>query len=130
MAKIMGRRCKVSKPKQSQASDRKHRIVFEKLTQTKVRGGMVDVWSVDFAMSAAIKNWPPRTSQDENALTSVGGVVAVARTEFTTSYAARVTHTHRILFKGKIYNITHLNNFNQQNIDLVITCDTGRNDGR
>ena len=126
----MGRRCKVSKPKQSQASDRKHRIVFEKLTQTKVRGGMVDVWSVDFAMSAAIKNWPPRTSQDENALTSVGGVVAVARTEFTTSYAARVTHTHRILFKGKIYNITHLNNFNQQNIDLVITCDTGRNDGR
>ena len=129
MAEIMGRRCKVSKPKQSQASERKHRIVFEKLTQSKVRGGMVDVWSVDFAMSAAIKNWPPR-SQDENALTSIGGQAAVARTEFTTSYAARVTHTHRILFKGKIYNITHLNNYNQQNIDLVITCDTGRNDGR
>ena len=130
MAEIMGRRCKVSKPKQSLASERKHRIVFEKLNQSKVRGGMVDAWSVDFAMMAAIKNWPPRVSQDENALTSVGGVVAAARTEFTTSYAARVNHTHRILFKGKIYNITHLNNFNQQNIDLVITCDTGHNDGR
>ena len=91
---------------------------------------MVDTWAFDFPMMAAIKNWPPRISQDENSLSSVGGQVSVARTEFTTSYAARVLHTHRILFKGKIYNITHLNNFNQQNIDLLITCDTGRNDGR
>lgn len=128
MTGVVGRRCKCGDKKQSQPSERKHRIVFEKLTQTKVRGGMVDVWSVDFAMWAAIKNWPSRGSQD--ALTSVGGQVSLARTEFTTSYAARVTHTHRILFNGKIYNITHLNNYNQQNIDLVITCDTGRNDGR
>jgi SPP1 family predicted phage head-tail adaptor len=105
MVEVMGRRCKVTKPIKINSSNLNRRIVFEKLTQTQdSEGGMVDSWAADFSMSAAVRNWPPRISIDEVKLTRVGGDAAVAKTEFTVRYAARITNLHRVLYDTKIYD--------------------------
>jgi SPP1 family predicted phage head-tail adaptor len=131
MAEVMGRRCKTTKPIKINSSQLNRRIVFEKLTQTQdTEGGMVDSWATDFTMSASVRNWPPRSSVDEVKLTRVGGDAAIAKTEFTVRYAARITNLHRILYDSKIYNINHINDFNGLHEYMVVTCDTGHNDGR
>jgi|GEM_PF-1065484 len=105
------------------------RITVESLEVGKdSKGGMVDAWTALPGMPvwAGIKN----LSGNERAITSSGGDTKEARSEFTMRYRADVTEQCRIVYKGKFFNIKHLNNFNEENRMLILTCDTGSNDGR
>lgn len=104
-------------------------INIEALTQTKdSSGGMVDSW-VPFAQDVWAKVM--NLSGNEKKVTAYGGQVAEARTVFTVRHMPGITETkHRITFEGKLYNIKHLNDYNAKKVFMLITCDTGVNDGR
>ncbi len=109
------------------SNDLNRRITIESLTQTKdAQGGMVDTWTNFGSLWAKIVN----LSGNEKRLTDNGGKAAEARTEFTIRYFASITAKHRIIYNGKRYNIKHVNNYNEQNRFMILTCDTGLNDGR
>lgn len=103
-------------------------ITIQSRTGTKdAEGGMVDSWA-DFAADlwAKVNN----LSGNERQATAKGGDRLDARTEFTIYYLDGITNKMRVSFGGKYYNIRHVNNYMENNEYLVITCDTGGNDGR
>jgi len=107
--------------------DLNRRIVIEALTQTKdTQGGMVDSWTAAPPVWAKIMN----LSGNERKLTTHGGDAPEARTEFTIRYQAGITPKHRINYSGKLYNIKHVNDYKEQHKFLILTCDTGLNQGR
>jgi SPP1 family predicted phage head-tail adaptor len=109
------------------AGELDRRITIQALTQTKdSEGGMVDNWADVTTVWAKVRN----LSGNERRLTSEGGRVAEARTEFTIRYRSGLNERMRIKYGDKVYNIRHLNNFNEAREYIVITCDTGLNDGR
>lgn len=109
------------------ACDLNRRITIEALTQTQdSQGGMVDSWATAFTVWAKVMN----LSGNERKLTNQGGKVAEARTEFTVRYNAGITAKHRVSYNGKLYNITHVNDYNENHRFMILTCDTGMNDGR
>lgn len=90
-------------------------------------GGMQTSW-VDFATNQ------PASRRDysgaEKAATSqAGGQVAEARTEFTIRWIPGVVATMRVVHEGQFHNIRHVNNFAGRRESLILTCDTGVNDG-
>lgn len=102
-------------------------VTIQSLTQTKdSSGGMLDSWSTVSDVWAQVSN----LSGNEKKLTAYGGQVGEARTEFVIRYLAGITHKNRISYNGSYYNIKHVNNWNERNEILIITCDTGVNDGR
>lgn len=110
-----------------QAGRLNRRITLQSLTVGKgTSGGMKKTW-VNFASSvpAAVRN----LSGNERRATSVGGQVAEARTEFTIRYRSGVTADMRVLYQGAVYNIRHVNDWMGKRESLVLTCDTGMNDG-
>ncbi len=103
-------------------------IAIEALTQTKDSfGGMVDAWTV---FQPLIWSRVMHLSGNEKKSTAYGGQVAEARTEFQFRVVDGLTPKHRIVCNGKIYNIRHINPFNEENHFVIVTCDTGVNDGR
>ena len=109
------------------AGDLDRRITIQTLSQAKdSEGGMVDSWA-DVAMVWARVRY---LSGNERRLTAAGGQVAEARTEFTIRYRSGLNERMRIRYAGKVYNIRHLNDFREAHRFIVITCDTGTNDGR
>lgn len=64
-------------------------------------------------------------SGEEKRATSHGGQDAIARTEITIRYHPDVTERMRVIHNGKAYNIRHVNNWNEQNHKMILTCDTG-----
>lgn len=57
--------------------------------------------------------------------TAAGGEISVARTEITMRYIAGVTDQMRIVARGTAYRIQHINNVDNRNRWLVLTCETG-----
>lgn len=109
------------------------RILFEALTQTKDNsGGMVDSWVAATSIGANGAVWAKvnNLSGNERKLTTHGGQVAEARTEFTVRFNAAITGKHRISYGGKLYNIAHVNDYQEQHKFMILTCGTGLNDGR
>jgi SPP1 family predicted phage head-tail adaptor len=105
------------------------RVTLEALTQTRdVEGGMVDSWLAIAGMPVWAK--VANLSGNERRATAQGGKLPEARTEITIRYRTGINEKMRVLYNGKIYNIRHINNFLEQNTWLVLTCDTGMNDGR
>lgn len=103
------------------------RIAIQSLAQTKdAHGGMVDTWTDVAPVWAGIKN----LSGNERRVTKEGGQGAEARTEMTIRYRAGIIEKMRVLYGGKIYNIKHVNDFNEGHRFMILTCDTGVNDGR
>ncbi|MFC7515092.1 phage head closure protein [Herbaspirillum sp. GCM10030257] len=90
------------------------------------RGGAVDTW-MDWKKDIWAKVTP--LSGTERRGTEHGGEVAEARTEFIIRYRPGVDETMRVLYKGKFYNIKHVKDLNDDHDILVLTCDTGANDG-
>lgn len=70
---------------------------------------------------AGIRNMPGTEKRG----TSHGGQVAVARTEIALWFDPAITEVMRIVYGGKFYNIRHVNNYNEQDQVLILTCDTG-----
>jgi SPP1 family predicted phage head-tail adaptor len=109
------------------AGELDRRITIQALTQTKdSEGGMVDDWADVSTVWAKVRN----LSGNERRLTAEGGQAAEARTEFTIRYRSGLNERMRISYGGKKYNIRHINNYAEAREFLVITCDTGLNDGR
>ena len=103
-------------------------ITIQQRTTTKdAEGGMVDTWT-NFAVDiwAKVNN----LSGNERAATRQGGQALEARTEFTIYYLSGVTNEMRVVCNGENYNIRHVNNFMEANEFLIITTDTGGNNGR
>ncbi len=98
-----------------------HQSIITKDTQ----GGKVKTWA-QFTTAYASKN---NLSGSERSATAHGGEVAVARTLFEMSYQPSITESMRVLHDGKYYNIKHVNNVFEENKDLILTCETGANDG-
>jgi SPP1 family predicted phage head-tail adaptor len=89
-------------------------------------GGQVKAWAnVGRPRWAGIRH----LSGAEKNATAHGGQVAEARTEITMRYRPGVTEQMRILHKGTAYNIRHVNNWLERNEALILTCDSGVNDG-
>lgn len=86
---------------------------------------MVKTW-VNFASPFAEKN---NLSGSEQSATRAGGQVAVARTVFRMHYQPGITEQMRIVCGGEYFNINHVNNYMEQNRELIITCTTGANLG-
>lgn len=104
------------------------RVTLQEKTVTKgASGGKVEAWAALAGMpvSAGINHF----SGNERRVSSVGGQVAEARTEITIRYRAGITAQMRVLHGAVIYNIRHVNNWQQRNERLVLTCDTGVNGG-
>lgn len=88
-------------------------------------GGSTTTWTTLAPVWAAVRNF----SGNERRATQSGGEVAEARTEFDIGYLAGVTEESRVSYGGKLYNIKHVNNLNEAKRTLILTCDTGVNDG-
>lgn len=108
------------------------RITIEQLALTKdAQGGMVNSWSSFAAVWAKVMNLPGGARHgDKTPVTSHGGVVPEARTEFTIRYRDDITAQMRVNYNGRLFNIRHINNWNEENRFQILTCDTGLNDGR
>lgn len=104
------------------------KITIQSLSVNKgVQGGMQKQWQNHLQNIWAKVN---NLSGNERSSTSHGGQVPVARTVFTIRYRPGITETgSRVLYKGQVFDIKHVNNFEEKNAWLVITCDTGRDDG-
>lgn len=109
------------------AGKRDKRISIQKNTPAKgASGGMKDSWSSWLSnISASIRN----RSGNERRATSHGGEVAEERVEFELDYRPGVTAAMRVVYSGAYYNIRHVNNINEGNHTLLLTCDTGVNNG-
>lgn len=103
------------------------RITLQSLVETKDdQSGRVTDW-VEFArVWASAKSF---SGEEKNAVKQ-GGQVAVARTEFMIRYRAGVNSTMRVVFGNAIHNIRHVNDVSDEHRILILTCDTGLNDGR
>ncbi len=89
-------------------------------------GGFKKQWIDQPPMWAAVRN----LSGNETASTGVaGGRVAVARTEFTIPFRPDVSAEWGVLYQGRHYNIAHVNDLMARRECLILTCDTGMNDG-
>jgi SPP1 family predicted phage head-tail adaptor len=102
------------------------RITLQALAQGKdAYGGNTKAWANVATVWAGVRN----LSGNERPATAHGGQMAEARTEFTTRYRAGVTAAMRVSYAGNLYNIKHVNDVNEEHRMLVLTCDTGVNDG-
>ncbi|SFU81694.1 phage head-tail adaptor, putative, SPP1 family [Paenacidovorax caeni] len=90
-------------------------------------GGQSKTWT-DAAtdVPAAVRNL---SGNERRASSSAGGEVAQARAEFTLRWRPGITAQMRVLYGGAIYNIVHVNDFMARREFLILTCDTGLNDG-
>lgn len=103
-------------------------ITLQQRTQGKdAEGGITDTWG-DFVANIWAK--VVHLSGNERRATQQGGQVLEARTEFTIRYFPGVTSAMRVVFDGKYYNIRHVNDFDDAHAFMILTCDTGGNDGR
>ncbi|MDA8522313.1 head-tail adaptor protein [Acidovorax sp. NCPPB 4044] len=65
----------------------------------------------------------------ERAATAAGGVVAVARVEFVVRLRDGITEKMRVLHKARYHNIQHVKPLADYPGWMVLTTDTGVNDG-
>ena len=110
-----------------QAGKLTQRITLQAPTIGKgTSGGITKAWAdVAANVPAAVRH----LSGNERQASSAGGQVAEARTEFTVRYRAGVTAKMRVLYEGAVYNIRHVSDYMAKHESLLLTCDTGVNDG-
>lgn len=88
-------------------------------------GGIVKAWADVAKCWASVRH----LSGNERQSSSAGGQVAEARTEITIHWRPGVTAQMRVLHRGMAYNIRHVNDLMARRECLILTCDTGVNDG-
>lgn len=102
------------------------RITIQRAVISKgASGGKNKSWLDVVSLYASIRN----LSGNERRATSHGGEVAQARTEFMVRFVSGISESMRVLYGGKMFDITHVNNLKEQNRWLILTCDTGVNNG-
>lgn len=103
------------------------RITLQARTVTRgTSGGANKAWATVAEAWAAVRNF---SGNERAASAQGGGQVAEARTEFTLRWRSGVTADMRVLYQGRTYNVRHVNDFMARRETLILTCDTGVNDG-
>lgn len=98
------------------------RITLQQPTRAKEgNGGTSVTWSDLDTVWAKVRH----LSGNEKSATSKGGEVAVARTEIIIRYQPDITEKSRVAYRGKVFNIRHVNNVREADEWLILTCDTG-----
>ena len=111
-----------------QAGKLNERITIEQFTLTKdASGGQQRGW-VDVAKNIAASR-RDFSGAEKPATAQAGGEVATARVEFTLHYRPDIDATMRVRHGSALFNIRGVNNFGGRYRSLVLTCDTGVNDG-
>lgn len=90
-------------------------------------GGAKKTWSVH-----AKDCWAQRrdmSGNERSASSSAGGQVAVARVEFLLRERNGITAQMRVIHKGQALGITHVKPMADYPGWMILTCDTGLNDG-
>lgn len=110
-----------------QAGKLDQRITLRAPSRTRgASGGFKKEWVDQPPMWAAVRNL---SGNEQPATGAAGGRVAVARTEFTIPYRADVSAEWGVLYQGRHFNIVHVNDLMARRECLILTCDTGMNDG-
>ena len=103
------------------------RIEIDRLTVTNgASGGVLKDWALHanpFAKRTDL------SGNERNASAAAGGKVAVARTEFLIRERGDLDTTMRVRHKGGVFNIQHIKPLANYRGWMVLTCDTGLNDG-
>lgn len=110
-----------------QAGKLDQRIALRQPSTVRGRsGGFTTGWLDLPEMWAAVRHL---SGNERLASSAAGGQVAVARTEFTIPYRPGITAQWGVLYQGRHYNIAHVNDFMARREFLILTCDTGLNNG-
>jgi SPP1 family predicted phage head-tail adaptor len=104
------------------------RIVIEQPGATKNRTGghTAETWGAVVTVWAGVRHL---SGVEKDAAGKYGGIVSVARTEFTIRARAGIDETMRVSFKGRHYGIVHINDVLDSHDRMVLTCDSGAKDG-
>ncbi len=108
------------------AGDLRDRVTIESLQVAKgTSGGMQKAWVLHKTVWAKRMDY----SGAERKASSAGGEVAVARVEFLIRLRDDLLETMRVRHKGKVFDIQHIKPLANARGWMVLTCDTGVNDG-
>lgn len=111
-----------------QAGKLNERITIEQFSVTKdASGGQERGWVVVAKDIAASRR--DFSGGEKPATAQAGGEVATARVEFTIHWRPSIAADMRVRHGGELFNIRHINNFAGRRQSLILTCDTGGNDG-
>lgn len=102
------------------------RINIDSLQVVKgTSGGLQKAWVLHTTV------WAKRTdySGTERKASNAGGEVAVARVEFLMRLRDDLVETMRVRHKGKVFDIQHVKPLANSRGWMVLTCDTGVNNG-
>lgn len=102
------------------------RIEIDRCTVAKgTSGGMQKSWALQATL------WAQRRDMagTERRASSAGGEVAIARTEFLIRERTGLDTTMRVRHRGQVFNIQHIKSLADYRGWMVLTCDTGANDG-
>lgn len=111
-----------------QAGKLNEAITLQRLVQGQdSSGGIKRGWQdVEVDLPASRRDF---SGAEKAATSAAGGEVATARTEFSIRWMPGVDATMRVIHDGQFHNIRHVNNFAGRRESLILTCDTGVNDG-
>lgn len=103
-------------------------ITLQRLVAGKGKSGGIQRGWEDYAkdLPASRRDF---SGSERSATSSAGGEVAVARTEFTIHWMPGVVASMRVVHGEEVHNIQHVNNYAGRRESLVLTCETGANDG-
>ena len=103
------------------------RIRIEARTTTKgASGGIQTAWALHQECWAQRRDM---SGNERSASTAAGGQVAVARVEFVLRAREGITAQMRVVHKGQIFNIAHVKPLADYPGWMILTCDTGLNNG-
>ncbi|WP_194720818.1 phage head closure protein [Noviherbaspirillum malthae] len=106
-----------------------HKIDVEQLVQTRgASGGRQEAWSIVAGM-ARTPAFVNELNGNERRATSHGGEVGEARAEIFIRYRDGLDSTMRVVYDGRYFNIRHIKPLQGRRKWLLLTCDTGVNDG-
>ncbi len=102
------------------------RILIEAPTVTRgSSGGIKTTWAEHLTC------WAQRRDQSglERAAASAGGAITVARVEFVLRVREGINEQMRVIHRARHHNIQHVKPLADHPGWMVLTCDTGANDG-
>lgn len=103
------------------------RIRIEVRTTAKgASGGIKSTWALHLECYAQRRDM---SGNERSASAAAGGQVAVARVEFVLRARDGITAQMRVVHKGQLLNITHVKPLADYPGWMILTCDTGLNDG-
>lgn len=114
-------------PYLSRPGDLRHRVEIQGLVLTRSpAGGMQKNWVTVCSPMVSIRHL---SGNERGSTSAAGGETPVARTEMVMRYRPGINQQMRVLHKAMPYDIDHINNWEERNIWLRLTCKSGVSHG-